>query len=537
MSFHYKIATSEREFEQIHRLNYQTFVEEIPQHSINEEEQLIDRFHHDNTYIICIHKNEVIGMIAVRDKRPFSLDEKIPNLNTYLPKEASNICEIRLLTIVPKYRNGRVLVGLIKCLYRYIKHHYDMAVISGITKEVELYKQMGFVPFASVVGTEAASYQPMYLTAESFKQSAGGRLLTKDISFLPGPVEMEDAVQAALHTTPISHRSTTFMHKVQKVKQTLASMTHTTHVQIMQGSGTLANDAVAMQLTLLSGRGMILSNGEFGKRLQEHATRAGLQFDVIEAPFGEPYCYESIKQAVHEHSYSWLWFVHCETSTGILNDLETLTALCKEQSIHLCADCISTLGAIPLNLKDVYLATGVSGKAIGSYTGLAFVFYNHTILPNKTIPRYLDVGMYESYESVPYTHSSVLVEALTAALRKYETPDIFTCIQERYDIIRTELENMGVHILASKKHASPVIMTLVLDERYSSKEIGDYMTLQGYIVHYHNPYLLESNWIQIATIGELHQRDIKNMLKAFRVALSFADKPKEGTNSIYTVSL
>jgi aspartate aminotransferase-like enzyme len=537
MSFHYKIATSESEFEQIHRLNYKTFVEEIPQHHINEKEILIDRFHHDNTYIICIHKQQVVGMIAVRDKRPFSLDEKIENLDVYLPKEVTRICEIRLLTIDSKYRNGRILVGLIKCLYRYIKHHYDMAIISGITKEIELYKQMGFVPFSSVVGTEDASYQPMYLMAHSFRQSAGGKLLTKDISFLPGPVEMEEEVQVALQTLPISHRSTTFIHKIDKVKQTLTSMTNTKHVQLMQGSGTLANDAVAMQLSLLPGKGLVLSNGEFGKRLQEHATRVGLQFDVIEASFGEAYCYDSIQQILQEKSYSWLWFVHCETSTGILNDLNTLKSLCKEYHVHLCVDCISTLGAIPLDLQDVYLATGVSGKAIGSYTGLSFVFYNHTIMPNTNIPRYLDIGLYETNNSVPYTHSSILVEALAAAIQKYETTEPFERIEERYNLMRTELEKMGVHILAPREHASPVIMTLVLNNRYSSKEIGDYMTLQGYIVHYHNPYLIENNWIQIATIGELHHRDIKNMLKAFQVALTVTHQLTDATDATYTVKL
>jgi aspartate aminotransferase-like enzyme/N-acetylglutamate synthase-like GNAT family acetyltransferase len=536
MSFHYKIATTEHEFTQIHRLNYKTFVEEIPQHHTNEEGILVDRFHHDNTYIICIHKHQVVGMIAVCDKRPFSLDEKIQNLHDYLPKEATKICEIRLLTIDPKYRNGRILVGLLKCLYRYIKHHYDMAVISGITKEVELYTQMGFVPFASIVGTEKASYQPMYLTAESFRQSAGGRLLTKDISFLPGPVEMEEDVQHALQTPLISHRSTTFMHKIDKVKQLLTTMTNTSYVQLMQGSGTLANDAVAMQLSLLPGRGIILSNGEFGNRLQEHATRVGLQFDVIEASFGEAYCHDSIRQTLREKSYSWLWFVHCETSTGILNDLHTLKILCKEYVVHLCVDCISTLGAIPLDLQNVYLATGVSGKAIGSYTGVSFVFYNHPILPNTHIPRYLDLGIYETYNSVPYTHSSILVEALLTALRKYETAEPFERIQERYTIIRTELEKMDIHILAPWEHASPIIMTLALDDCYSSKEIGDYMALQGYIVHYHNPYLVEKNWIQIATIGELTTRDMKNMLKAFRVALTVTNQPSE-TNSIYTASI
>ena len=42
--------------------------------------------------------------------------------------------------------------------------------------------------------------------------------------------------------------------------------------------------------------------------------------------------------------------------------------------MKLCVDCISSIGAIPIDLKDVYFASGVSGKAIKSYTGISFVF-------------------------------------------------------------------------------------------------------------------------------------------------------------------
>ncbi len=35
----YKIAGLDSEFEQIHRLNYETFVEEIPQHGENPEKE------------------------------------------------------------------------------------------------------------------------------------------------------------------------------------------------------------------------------------------------------------------------------------------------------------------------------------------------------------------------------------------------------------------------------------------------------------------------------------------------------------------
>jgi hypothetical protein len=80
-----KIATEAWEFEQIHQLNYRTFVEEIPQHAPNPEGRLVDRFHAQNHYVIVLNGRELVGMVAWRHQRPFSLDSKVPNLDAHLP--------------------------------------------------------------------------------------------------------------------------------------------------------------------------------------------------------------------------------------------------------------------------------------------------------------------------------------------------------------------------------------------------------------------------------------------------------------------
>ena len=81
----FKLATEDWEFEQIHRLNYRTFVEEIPQHQPSAHQRLVDKFHAENTYLICLSHQKLVGMLAVRGQRPFSLDHKLPQLDSYLP--------------------------------------------------------------------------------------------------------------------------------------------------------------------------------------------------------------------------------------------------------------------------------------------------------------------------------------------------------------------------------------------------------------------------------------------------------------------
>src|SRR5213594_3086762 len=90
----FKFASEDWELEQIHRLNYKTFVEEIPQHDASPNHRLVDKFHHENTYLICLSNQKLAGMLAARGNRPFSLDQKLANLDSFLPARR-RICEIR----------------------------------------------------------------------------------------------------------------------------------------------------------------------------------------------------------------------------------------------------------------------------------------------------------------------------------------------------------------------------------------------------------------------------------------------------------
>jgi len=459
-------------------------------------------------------------MVTLRAKRPFSLDNKIPNLDYYLQEHGENVYEIRLLSVEREYRNGRALLGLIRFLHRYLLlNGYELALISATTRELPLYEQMGFKSFHTLVGTEEAAFQPMYVTPAMFEASSVGGIMTKEYTFLPGPVDIEENVRKAFSTKPISHRSKLFQVTMDNVKKRLLHMTKAMHVQLMLGTGTLANDAIALQLRSLKGKGLVLTNGEFGNRLVGHASRAQLHFDMYKKEMGEPFIYTELEKIMGTGNYEWLWFVHHETSTGMLNDLDELNVLSKKYNVKLCVDCISSIGAIPIDLKDVYFASGVSGKAIKSFTGLSFVFYNHNVKVNETLPAYMDVGMYEENESIPYSHSWNLIYALQEALKRFEDAKAFEKINETYAYIEQAITNMGLNLVSPKEHAAPIIVTIQLNENQSSKVIGDALALQGYIVHYESSYLQKNNWIQIACLNDYKERDTKRMLNCLQMCI------------------
>ncbi|RIW38494.1 aminotransferase class V-fold PLP-dependent enzyme [Bacillus salacetis] len=511
----YKIADTQEEFHQIHQMNYQTFVDEIPQHGANEEEMLIDRFHDENTYIIAKRGRTLVGMIAVRGKRPFSLDQKLHNVESFLP-EGSVPCEIRLLSVKKEFRSSIIFFKLVeKAVTHCLDNGYNLALISGTVRQLKLYKRIGFEPFGPLVGESDARFQPMFLTRKRFESSskAFNRLMMgrsrkrEPVNFLPGPVPLHKSVVEAFSQSAVSHRSSEFLNQINEVKSRLLEMTGARHVQIIVGTGTLSNDLTAAQLRKAAGKGLILANGEFGYRLIDHANRMGLTFDVIAKNWDKEISIREVDEylTIHEE-ITWVWTVHCETSTGYLFNLKSLGMVCKKHKVNLCVDACSSAGLESLDLQEVYLATTVSGKALGSYPGLAIVFHRESVEPDMSLPRYLDLGMYEQSKSVPYTHSSNLVSALLAALRKIDPTKNITLNKE----VKKVLTREGIDFLGNDDYSSGII-TLPLDEYISSRELGDNLKKREILISYESKYLLERNWVQLALMGEY---ELKEVMKA-----------------------
>jgi len=167
-----RIAREAWEFEQIHALNHRTFVLEIPRYAPASADRLIDRFHDENTYVIAVRGQTLVGMLAIRGHRPFALHDRVADLDAYLPA-GGRVCELRLLAIERGERGGRLLAALVEQVWRHCDAAgHDVAIISATTRQLRLYRHLGFEPFGPTVGPPDARFQPMMLTRERFEPTA-----------------------------------------------------------------------------------------------------------------------------------------------------------------------------------------------------------------------------------------------------------------------------------------------------------------------------------------------------------------------------
>jgi hypothetical protein len=162
--FEFKRAQTAEEFEQVHRMNYRTFVKEIPQHADDGAGRLVDKFHEWSTYFLALDGPRLIGMLSVHDRRPFSIESRLDDASV-LSRPGMRPLEVRLLAIDPDERQGPVLVGLTYVMNQFAREtshtHY---LISAVTDQLPLYEHLGFEPLGPARGKPGAMFVPMIAT-------------------------------------------------------------------------------------------------------------------------------------------------------------------------------------------------------------------------------------------------------------------------------------------------------------------------------------------------------------------------------------
>lgn len=500
----YKIANTEEEYSQIYKLNYKTFVDEIPQHEENEQQILVDKFDKKNIYIIAKNKENVVAMISLCAERPFSLDQKLDGIDKHIKFKYNNPIEIRLLSVREEYRKSKVFFELIKRTFNYIvQNSYDVIFISGTTRQEKLYRHLGFERFHDNVGTEEASYIPMFLDLRDDNEVSNKLLTYKKINYLPGPVDLSEDVLRRLQKPLYSHRSKQFVNLTQDTLKKLRKILDVEDVTILHGSGTLANEAILAQLAQRKlGKGLILANGEFGKRIINQAAKHDLIYDTYVVDFGKSYDLDILEKKLSTNEYGYIYLVHHETSVGILNNLDEITKIAKSYNLVIAVDGISAVGAIKYSYKNIdYLACS-SGKAFCSVAGLAIVASNCELHSLEKETLYLDLKYANDCLSIPFTQPSLLMESLNVALDKFENDEPYKDIQKKYDYMRAKFEEFNLPIMKLKKsEQSPVILTVEIPKEISALNIGDSLSINNIFIHYNSIYLREKNILQFSFIN------------------------------------
>jgi aspartate aminotransferase-like enzyme len=176
-------------------------------------------------------------------------------------------------------------------------------------------------------------------------------------------------------------------------------------------------------------------------------------------------------------------------------------------------DCISTFGIVPLDLRGVYMASASSGKAIGSYAGLAMVFYNRLQEGSQVIPVYLDIFQYIKKNGIPFTLNSNALFALGEAVKTCNIELKYQKLIRQTRWLKEQLLKTSLKVVSlGTGYSHPAITTINLPVCTNSVMIGDALEAKNILINYRSDYLIRHNMIQICLFSEIDDEDLKDAI-------------------------
>jgi alanine-glyoxylate transaminase/serine-glyoxylate transaminase/serine-pyruvate transaminase len=199
----------------------------------------------------------------------------------------------------------------------------------------------------------------------------------RKLLMIPGPIEFEPDVLAAMSVPTDSHISPDFIERYGHSLDMLTEVFLAPNGQpfVVAGSGTLAMDMAVVNLIELGDKALVVSSGYFGTRYQDLLSRYGVEVEIVSAPVGDFPTLEAVETALKSADYKLMTVTHVDTSTGVRADIEPLARLAQEYDTLTVVDGVAaTAGEVMLQEEwgvDVYLTA--SQKAIGVPPGLALL--------------------------------------------------------------------------------------------------------------------------------------------------------------------
>ncbi len=347
---------------------------------------------------------------------------------------------------------------------------------------------------------------------------------------IPGPTPVPEKVLQALSKHPIGHRSKEFQDLVESTTKNLKWLHQTQNdVLTITGSGTAAMEAGIIN-TLSKGDKVICGeNGKFGERWVKVAKEFGLEVIKVYSEWGTALDPEKFKKLLEEDKQKEIKAViltHSETSTGVINDLETISKYIREHKTALSiVDCVTSLGAcnVPVDAWELDIVASGSQKGYMIPPGLSFIAMSQKAweaAEHSNLPKfYLNLKSYRKSllsNSNPYTPAVNLVFALDEALkmmRQEGLDNIFLRHNKHKIAISNAVKALNLKLFADEKHLSPSI-TAIKTEGMDAEEFRKKIKNNFDILLAGGQDHLKGKIFRVGHLGYINDRDIITIISA-----------------------
>jgi len=199
----------------------------------------------------------------------------------------------------------------------------------------------------------------------------------RTLLMIPGPVEFEPAVLAALGAPTTSHLDPGFIDAFGQALQRMRAVFLCPDGQpfVLAGTGTLAMDLAGANLVEPGDKALVVNTGYFGDRFGALLERYGAQVTHVRAPVGGRPALGEVESALKQDQFKLMTVTHVDTSTGVITDVRGLALLAERYGVLSIVDGVCSVAGEELRASewDVDVVLTASQKAVGVPPGLALL--------------------------------------------------------------------------------------------------------------------------------------------------------------------
>lgn len=217
---------------------------------------------------------------------------------------------------------------------------------------------------------------------------------------------------------------------------------------ILGGEGILGLEAACASLTEKGDRVLVIDNGVYGKGFSDFVKMYGGEVVLYTVDYKNPVDVNKLEQYIkNDSNFKYTTVVHCDTPSGILNDVCSISSMLKKYNIMSVVDSVSASFGEPLSMGDIDILCLGSQKALSAPAGLTMIgvsdIAKKSMEERKTpiASFYANIMTFKSYYEdkwFPYTMPIYDIYALGQALENVMNDrEIF----ERHKKIATAVRN------------------------------------------------------------------------------------------------
>ncbi|MCP3919125.1 MAG: 2-aminoethylphosphonate--pyruvate transaminase [bacterium] len=347
----------------------------------------------------------------------------------------------------------------------------------------------------------------------------------------PGPANTTQSVKDAQLAPDVCPRETHFGDVMGDVAERLARLVDPTGEVVcvlFGGSGTSGVEAAVASAMPADGRLLVLDNGAYGARIADIAAAYALPHKTLRFGIGEPLDLEAIEAELDAEPFTQCAVIHHETTTGMLNPVAEVGALCQARDVELIVDAMSSFAGIPLTMDGLHadFLVSSSNKCIQGMAGLSFVFARRARIeamepvPGRSL--YLNVGQqfrfFEAQHQMRFTPPVQTVYALAQAIDELEAEGGVAARRERYDACWRALDGgvreLGFRPLLQNEQQSRILTAYVEPDHaaYSYDALHDHLYARGFTIYPGKGAKVGT--FRLANMGDVTVEDMQRFARA-----------------------